>query len=94
MNNKIIYLSILGTSLGNTNLGYTGVNNNYPSIEMEYQEMNAYRSWEQIPYLLNKSIIPNELDPFVNFAENVISLNKDIDIEIQQVVNKIFWELI
>jgi len=66
-----------------------------PSVTANYTELNVGYQWENKDGLnINYSPEQYEYATIISFAEKFILQSQDIDIEIQEAVNKIFWDLL
>lgn len=69
-----------------------------PTTTAKYQFMNESKhSWDLEKVKYTQSSINNEKDDFdvvSSFAERIVSNSKDIDREIQEVINNRFWDML
>lgn len=66
-----------------------------PSMTAKYSECNLAYPWENELRSSNFSVDDyQEYDTMITFAKKVVSESKDIDLDIQLAVNKIFWDLL
>jgi len=91
---QLIFATIAGSSL--VAPFYYEVNSNpMPSMTAKYCECVNRYPWEN-EFGTNNLLINDyqDYDTMISFAKKVVSESKDIDIEIQLAVNKIFWDLL
>ena len=91
---QLLFATIAGSSLvaaANYDINYSIM----PSITANYTQVNFGYSWEE-KFMTNiiSDSEAKEYETILSFAQKVISESKDIDIEIQSTVNKIFWDLL
>ena len=91
---QLIFATIAGSSLVaafNYEVNLTPM----PSMTAKYSEFNLDYPWEN-QLKINKLLVDDyrEYETMITFAQKVVSESKDIDIDIQLAVNKIFWDLL
>lgn len=91
---QLIFASIAGSSLVAA-FNYEVNLILMPSMTAKYSEFNMNYPWENQLKTNNLSVDDyQEYDTMITFAKKVVSESKDIDLDIQLAVNKIFWDLL
>jgi hypothetical protein len=91
---QLLFATIAGSSLVAV-ANYDIVFNTLPSLTAQYTQVNIGYPWEEkLGSNINSDSELNQYETILLFAQKVISDSKDIDVEIQSTVNKIFWDLI
>ena len=91
---QLIFATIAGSSFIAA-ATYEVNSNPMPSMNVTYTECITTYPWEAELGISNLAVNDyQDYDTMVNFAKKVVSETKDIDIDIQEAVNKIFWDLL
>jgi len=90
---KSLFLATLAGTTLMTTLCYDA--QEIPSVTANYVELNMGYEWENREgFNFKYSSDALEYSTIISFAEKLVSQSQDIDIEIQEAVNKIFWDLL
>jgi len=90
----LLFATLAGSSL------LAGINceilyNQMPTMTVNYTEMKDDYSWENKYIAFNKPVDDHKAyDTILTFANKIVAESKDIDVDIQIAVNKIFWDLL
>ena len=91
---QLLFATIAGSSfIAQTN--YDCSINFIPTVMAHYTQVANPYPWEkdlEMNYVSNPE--SDQYETILSFSNKVVSESKDIDIEIQAAVNKIFWDLI
>lgn len=91
---QLIFATIAGSSLVAA-ANYEINSNSLPSMNVPYIECTTTYPWEAESGIGNLAVNDYQhYDTMVSFAKKVVSETKDIDVDIQEAVNKIFWDLL
>lgn len=91
---QLLFATIAGSSILVAPI-YEMKSNEMPSLVASYSKMGNSYSWENPSgSQVNVEFNSMQYETIVAFAEKVIGNSQDIDFEIQDAINKIFWDLI
>ena len=91
---QLLFATIAGSSLI-TIANYEVNRNTLPSLTVEYSKMNIGYPWEStFGSQISSDYNSVQFEAILSFAQKVIGNSHDIDIDIQDAVNKIFWDLL
>lgn len=90
---KSLFLATLAGTTLMSSLHYDS--QELPSVTAKYVELKMGYSWENREgFNFKYSSDEYEYFTIMSFAEKLVSQSQDIDFEIQEAVNRIFWDLL
>ena len=92
---QLIFATFAGSCSLVAAFNYEANSNPMPTMTAKYSECKLLHSWESEFGVNNLALNDyQDYETMLSFANKVVSESKDIDLDIQIAVNKIFWDLL